>query len=83
MLASGYPATDIKVGIDSAVEEITDYLKEMATPVADNDMIAQVGTISANGAEDIGKMISHALDQVGRESWKVCRLIGGMFHLTL
>ena len=67
MLASGYPATDIKVGIDSAVEEITDYLKEMATPVADNDMIAQVGTISANGAEDIGKMISHALDQVGRE----------------
>jgi chaperonin GroEL len=67
MLASGYPATDIKVGIDSAVEEITVYLKEMATPVADNDMIAQVGTISANGAEDIGKMISHALDQVGRE----------------
>jgi len=67
MLASGYPATDIKVGIDSAVEEIIVYLKEMATPVADNDMIAQVGTISANGAEDIGKMISHALDQVGRE----------------
>ena len=67
MLASGYPATDIKVGIDSAVEEITGYLKGMSTPVSDNDMIAQVGTISANGADDIGKMISHALDQVGRD----------------
>ena len=67
MLASGYPATDIKVCIDSAVEEITRSLKEMATPVSDNDMIAQVGTISANGAEDIGQMIAHALDQVGRD----------------
>jgi len=67
MLASGYPATDIKVGIDSAVEEITGYLKDMSTPVSDNDMIAQVGTISANGADDIGKMISRALDQVGRD----------------
>jgi chaperonin GroEL len=67
MLASGYPATDIKVGIDSAVEEITRSLKEMATPVSGNDMIAQVGTISSNGAEDIGQMIAHALDQVGRD----------------
>ena len=67
MLGNGYPATDIKVGIDSAVEEIIVYLKEMATPVSDNDMIAQVGTISSNGAEDIGQMIAHALDQVGRE----------------
>ena len=67
MLSSGYQATDIKVGIDSAVEEITRSLKEMATPVSDNDMIAQVGTISSNGAEDIGQMIAHALDQVGRE----------------
>jgi chaperonin GroEL len=67
MLASGYPATDIKIGIDSAVKEITQSLKEMATPVEDNDMIAQVGTISANGAEDIGQMIAHALDVVGRD----------------
>jgi chaperonin GroEL len=67
MLASGYPATDIKVGIDGAVAEITQSLKKMAVSVEDSDMIAQVGTISANGDSAIGKMIAHALDQVGRD----------------
>jgi len=67
MLASGYPATDIKVGIDEAVDEITQTLKKMAVSVEDSDMVAQVGTISANGEEAIGKMIAHALDQVGRD----------------
>jgi chaperonin GroEL len=63
MLASGYSSTDIKAGIDEAVEEIVSYLKDLADPVEATDKIAQVATISANGDSDIGALIAQAVEK--------------------
>src|SRR3954469_22678368 len=57
---------DIKRGIEKAVEAITGELKKMSKPVSGN-MVAQVGTISANNDETIGKIIADAMDKVGKD----------------
>jgi chaperonin GroEL len=57
---------DIKRGIERAVEAITGELKKMSKPVSGN-MVAQVGTISANNDETIGKIIAEAMDKVGKD----------------
>src|SRR5213082_3797354 len=57
---------DIKRGIEKAVETITGELKKMSKPVSGN-MVAQVGTISANNDETIGKIIAEAMDKVGKD----------------
>jgi chaperonin GroEL len=57
---------DIKRGIEKAVEAITGELKKMSKPVSGN-MVAQVGTISANNDETIGKIIAEAMDKVGKD----------------
>jgi len=56
----------IKRGIDRAVTAITDELKRMSQPVT-GPMIAQVGTISANHDEAIGRIIADAMDKVGKD----------------
>jgi chaperonin GroEL len=56
----------IKRGIEKAVVAMTDELKKMAKPVA-GPMIAQVGTISANHDETIGRIIADAMDKVGKD----------------
>src|SRR6195952_2904445 len=56
----------IKRGIDKAVAAITAELKKMSKPVT-GPMIAQVGTISANNDETIGKIIADAMDKVGKD----------------
>ena len=56
----------IKRGIDKAVEAITAELKRMSKPVT-GSMIAQVGTISANHDEGIGRIIAEAMDKVGKD----------------
>jgi chaperonin GroEL len=56
----------IKRGIDKAVEAITIELKKMSKPVT-GSMIAQVGTISANHDETIGRIIAEAMDKVGKD----------------
>ena len=56
----------IKRGIDRAVTAITDELKRMSQPVT-GPMIAQVGTISANHDETIGRIIADAMDKVGKD----------------
>jgi chaperonin GroEL len=58
---------DIKRGIDRAVETVTDELKKMSKPCKDQKAIAQVGTISANADESIGKTIADAMEKVGKE----------------
>ena len=63
--AGGNPM-DIKRGIDSAVETTVDAIKKMSRPVA-GKMIAQVGSISANNDEMIGKIIAEAMDKVGKD----------------
>ena len=56
----------IKRGIDKSVEAITLELKKMSKPVT-GPMIAQVGTISANHDETIGRIIAEAMDKVGKD----------------
>ncbi len=56
----------LKRGIDKAVEAMTSELKKMSKPVT-GPMIAQVGTISANHDEAIGRIIAEAMDKVGKD----------------
>ena len=56
----------IKKGIDQAVAEVVDALKKMSRDVS-GDMIAQVGAISSNNDESIGKIIAEAMDKVGKD----------------
>jgi chaperonin GroEL len=65
-VAAGANPMDIKRGIEKAVEALTAELKKMAKPVSGN-MVAQVGTISANNDETIGKIIADAMDKVGKD----------------
>ena len=66
-VAAGANPMDLKRGVDSAVETIVADLKKNSRKVTKSDEIAQVGTISANGDRTIGKMISDAMDKVGKE----------------
>jgi len=66
-VAAGANPMDIKRGIDRAVETVTDELKKMSKPCKDQKAIAQVGTISANADESIGKTIADAMEKVGKE----------------
>jgi chaperonin GroEL len=58
---------DIKRGIDKAVTAATEELKKLSKPCKDSKAIAQVGTISANSDESIGKTIADAMEKVGKE----------------
>jgi len=66
-IASGRNPMDIKRGIDKAVLVATDELKRLSKPCKDSKAIAQVGTISANSDESIGKTIADAMEKVGKE----------------
>src|SRR5947208_15546924 len=65
-VAAGANPMDLKRGIEKAVEALTGALKKMSKPVSGN-MVAQVGTISANNDETIGKIIADAMDKVGKD----------------
>ncbi len=66
-VAAGANPMDIKRGIDKAVETCTEELKKLSKPCKDQKAIAQVGTISANSDESIGKTIADAMEKVGKE----------------
>ena len=66
-VAAGMNPMDLKRGIDKAVIAAVADLKKISKPSADSKSIAQVGTISANGDESIGKLIAEAMDKVGKE----------------
>jgi chaperonin GroEL len=66
-VASGRNPMDIKRGIDKAVVSATEEIKKLSKPCKDNKAIAQVGTISANSDESIGKTIAQAMEKVGKE----------------
>ena len=65
--AAGMNPMEVKRGIDASVEAITAELKKMSKSTRDSSEIAQVGTISANSDETIGKIIAEAMEKVGRE----------------
>jgi len=66
-VAAGANPMDLKRGIDKAVETAVEELKRLSKPCKDQKAIAQVGTISANSDESIGKTIADAMEKVGKE----------------
>lgn len=66
-VAAGMNPMDLKRGIDKAVGVVLDEVKAISKPVSNNSEIAQVGTISANGDEEIGTLIAEAMAKVGNE----------------
>jgi chaperonin GroEL len=66
-VAAGMNPMDLKRGIDLAVEAVVEGPRRSAKKVTSNEEIAQVGTISANGDAEIGKMIAEAMKKVGNE----------------
>jgi chaperonin GroEL len=66
-VASGRNPMDVKRGIDKAVTVAVEELKKLSKPCKDSKAIAQVGTISANADESIGKTIADAMEKVGKE----------------
>jgi chaperonin GroEL len=65
-VAAGANPMALKRGIDKAVEKSVAEIHRLAKPVK-GDMIAQVGTVSANGDSNIGTIIAEAMDQVGKD----------------
>jgi chaperonin GroEL len=66
-VAAGMNPMDLKRGIDKAVTALVDELKKRSRKITTQAETAQVGTISANGEAEIGKMISEAMQKVGNE----------------
>ena len=66
-VASGRNPMDIKRGIDKAVIVATEEIRKLSKPCKDSKAIAQVGTISANSDDSIGKTIADAMEKVGKE----------------
>jgi len=67
LVAAGHSPSEIKRGIDKAVESVSLSLKSMAKSTKDPQEIAQVGTISANGDREIGDKLAEAMGRVGQE----------------
>ena len=66
-VSAGIDPMDLKRGIDLAVTAVVTELKARSKPVANNQEIAQVGIVSANGDEVVGNRISEAMEKVGKE----------------
>ncbi|VVE72310.1 molecular chaperone GroEL [Pandoraea anapnoica] len=66
-VAAGMNPMDLKRGIDKAVAAVLEALRKLSKPISTNKEIAQVGSISANSDEAIGKIIADAMEKVGKE----------------
>jgi chaperonin GroEL len=66
-VAAGMNPMDLKRGVDLAVEAVVEDLKKNSKKVTSNEEIAQVGTISANGDQEIGRFLADAMKKVGNE----------------
>src|SRR6201987_3253672 len=66
-VAAGMNPMDLKRGVDMAVDAVVKDIQKRSKKVSTNDEIAQVGTISANGDTEIGRMLAEAMKRVGNE----------------
>ncbi len=66
-VAAGMNPMDVRRGIEMATEAVVIELNSMSRKVQGHDEIAQVGTVSANGEQEIGNLIAQAMDRVGKE----------------
>jgi chaperonin GroEL len=67
LVAAGHNPMEIKRGIDKSVESVVAHLKTQSKATKNASEISQVGTISANGDEEIGKLLAEAMEKVGKE----------------
>ena len=67
LVAAGHNPMEIKRGIDKAVEAVVEAVKKSAKATKDRNEISQVGSISANGDEEIGELLADAMEKVGKE----------------
>lgn len=67
MVAAGMNPMDLKRGIDKAVDTVVENLATRSKKVSNDEEIAQVATISANGDKEIGEKIANAMEKVGKE----------------
>jgi len=66
-VAAGMNPLDVRRGIQQAVNVVVETLTSISRPITSREEVSQVGTISANGDEEIGKLISDAMERVGKE----------------
>src|SRR4026209_1768879 len=66
-VAAGSNPMDLKRGVDRAVAAVVEELKAQSKKVTSNDEIAQLGTISADGDKEVGRIIAEAMRKVGNE----------------
>ncbi|NTZ88147.1 chaperonin GroEL [Burkholderia metallica] len=66
-VAAGMNLMDLKRGIDKAVGAVLDELRKLSRPISTHKEIAQVGAISANSDDAIGKIIADAMEKVGKD----------------
>ncbi len=66
-VVAGVNPIDMKRGMDKAVVDVVEKLHGMATECKNKKSIAQVGTVAANGDEEIGNILAEAMDQVGKD----------------
>jgi chaperonin GroEL len=66
-VVAGVNPIDMKRGMDKAVADVTEKLHAAATECKNKKSIAQVGTVAANGDEEIGNILAEAMDQVGKD----------------
>ena len=66
-VAAGHNPMALKRGIDAAANVVIDELAKVARPIETNNEVAQIGTISANSDEEIGRIIAEAMEKVGKE----------------
>ena len=70
LAVTSYPSvnvTKVKNGIEAAVKEVVAELKAKSVDITDEKQIQQIATLSANGDEEIGKLVATAIDKVGRD----------------
>ena len=66
-VAAGMNPMDLKRGVDLATEAVVNELQKKSKAIKTDKEVAQVGTIASNGDNEVGKMISHAMQKVGKE----------------
>ncbi len=67
LVAAGHNPQALKRGIDRAVQEVLDHVRDMAIDASDRETIAQVGAISANNDPEVGELIADAMEEVGKQ----------------
>jgi len=67
VVSAGSNPMEVKRGIDTAVDVVVEELKKLSKPTKDQTEISQVGSISANNDETIGRIIAEAMNKVGKE----------------